>query len=432
MATQSVSTPLPNGVGRPGVRSFLLFLVFALLIAAGGVAWSQQLTEGEIVTGLGDIGNRGGVAWGLYIVMDLYFVGMAFTGLALAAFVRVLHLDHLQPVVRLGLALTVVSLVMSMLMVIADLGRPAAGVVNLLLYARPGSPFFGTFAIVIVAELVAAAVYLYLSGRRDAATLAATGKGPSWLYRLWAAGYRDTPAERSRHRAMSGTLAWILIPLIIVAYSTLGLVFGLQPGRPGWFSALQAPSLVVLGASSGLGMIALLAAITRSGLRLQSRIPKTTFAWIGNTMLTLGLVSGYFMVIEYLVAIFAKNPREARVTDAVIADPYAWIFWLTVGLLLMGLSILLIQTLAKQYSIPLIALAGVLINAATIGKRYVTVVPSQTHGSILPYEPGSYAPSGVEYLVVLGVLALGALLFLLFLKVFPITDVADVAEGSSA
>lgn len=432
MATQSVSAPLPYGVGRPGVRSFLLFLIFALVFVAGVVAWSRQLTEGEIVTGLGDIGNRGGVAWGLYIVMDVYFVGMAFTGLALAAFVRLLHLDHLRPVVRLGLVLTAVSLVMSMLMVTVDLGRPAVGIANLLLYARPGSPFFGTFAIVIVAELAAALVYLYLAGRRDAAICAATGHGPRWLYRFWAAGYRGTPAGHDRRRLISGVLAWIIIPLIIVAYSTLGLVFGLQPGRPGWFSALQAPSLVVLGATSGLGMIALLAAITRQGLRLHNHIPKTTFAWLGNIMLSLGLVSFYFMVIEYLVAIFAPNPRESRVTDAVISGPYAWIFWGMVGLLLLGLAILLVQALAKQYSVSLIAIAGLLLNVATIGKRYVTVVPSQTHGAILPYAPGFYAPSGVEYLVVLGVLSLGALLFLLFLKVFPITDVDDVAEGSSA
>ena len=138
------------------------------------------------------------------------------------------------------------------------------------------------------------------------------------------------------------------------------------------------------------------------------------------------------MVIEFLVAVFAPNPREARVTDAVLSGPYAWIFWGMAGLLLLGLAILLLQALTKQYSVPLIALAGVLLNIATLGKRYVTVVPSQTHGAILPYAPGSYAPTGVEYLVVLGVLAVGGFLFVLFVKAFPITEVISDSEGSSA
>jgi Ni/Fe-hydrogenase subunit HybB-like protein len=55
-----------------------------------------------------------------------------------------------------------------------------------------------------------------------------------------------------------------------------------------------------------------------------------------------------------------------------------------------------------------------------VAERYLTVIPSQTHGMMLPYEPGSYFPTWVEFAVVAGLFALGALLIGLFMKVFPI------------
>ena len=71
--------------------------------------------------------------------------------------------------------------------------------------------------------------------------------------------------------------------------------------------------------------------------------------------------------------------------------------------------------------------SGVLVNLAAIGKRFLIVVPSQTHGTLLPYGVGSYSPTWVEYSVILGLLALGALLYILFMKVFPIMEIPEHA-----
>jgi Ni/Fe-hydrogenase subunit HybB-like protein len=59
------------------------------------------------------------------------------------------------------------------------------------------------------------------------------------------------------------------------------------------------------------------------------------------------------------------------------------------------------------------------VNLAAIGKRLLIVVPSQTHGMLLPYEVGSYTPTLEEVGVVVGMLAFGALLLAGFLKTFP-------------
>ncbi len=71
------------------------------------------------------------------------------------------------------------------------------------------------------------------------------------------------------------------------------------------------------------------------------------------------------------------------------------------------------------------------VNVAAVGKRFLIVVPSQTHGRLLPYETGSYSPTWVEYSIVIGLMALGALAILTFFKVFPIMDVSESGEEAS-
>ena len=51
---------------------------------------------------------------------------------------------------------------------------------------------------------------------------------------------------------------------------------------------------------------------------------------------------------------------------------------------------------------------------------------------LLPYGTGSYAPTWVEYIEVIGLFALGALLLALFAKVFPILPLNRATEGGDA
>ena len=66
-----------------------------------------------------------------------------------------------------------------------------------------------------------------------------------------------------------------------------------------------------------------------------------------------------------------------------------------------------------------------LVNAGALGKRYLIVVPSQTHGQLLPYDVGSYSPTWVEYGVAIGLFSLGAAAIAIFMKIFPIIELDD-------
>lgn len=422
---QAEPSDLPFGIGRITPGFLALMAGLAVLVVFGVVAYSRQFVEGEVVTGLRNVGPMGGATWGLYVAFVIYFEGVAFAGIAIAAIIRLFNVEDLRPVGRMALVLTVVAVVLAGLAVIADLGQPVRGIVNILRYARPGSPFFGTFTLVIGGMLAAGLALLYLDGRRDAALLAKRSGALQGLYRAWAAGYQDTVEERERHSRTTFWLILAIIPLLVAAHSTLGWVFGLQGGAAGWYGALQAPSFLILAGVSGIGHLIVMAAIARTFLNLGDRIPARVFAWLGNLLWVLVVVYMYLLVAQLLTSLYGSSERESRVTDALLTGEYAWVFWLSVSFLTFSAVVLFLQFVGKWYSLPLIVLAGVLVNLAAIGKRFLIVVPSQTYGRLLPYETGTYTPTWVEYAIVIGLMALGGLAIVAFFKVFPIVPLKD-------
>jgi Ni/Fe-hydrogenase subunit HybB-like protein len=415
----------PLGVGRI-TRRWLAFAGVAGLVVLYGVAqYWRQLSEGLAVTSLRDTGSMGGAPWGLYIAFDVYFVGVSFAGITVAALIRLLDISHLKPIARMAEVLTVSALVLAAMSTIADLGQPVRGMVNLFRYARPQSPFYGTFTLVLSGYLFASLVYLYLDGRRDAARMAGLDSRLNGFHRRWAAGYGDTAAERDRHRRASFWLSIAIIPLLVTAHSTLGFVFGIQVGRPGWYSALQAPAFVVMAGASGIGVLTVLAAVVRRGLRQEERLGMDVFSTLGRFSMALLAVYLYFMVVELLTVSYAGAEHERQVSEALVSGEYAWLYWSSVALLVLPFLALLWQAVRHRWSIGLLVACGVAVNLAAIGKRFLIVVPSLTKGSLLPYDKGSYWPSAVEVGIIVGLFALGGLLIATFAKIFPIMDLSD-------
>jgi flagellin-like protein len=149
--------------------------------------------------------------------------------------------------------------------------------INLMRYGRPQSPFFGTMSLSI-AYLMAATLYLYLDGRRDAALCARVSGRLQWFYRIWAAGYQDTPEQRETHDKAAFWLAVAILILVVVYHATLGFVFGLQVAQPGWFTPLLALWHLTLNAVSGIGgVLILVAATVRLTLGARDQLPTKIF-----------------------------------------------------------------------------------------------------------------------------------------------------------
>jgi molybdopterin-containing oxidoreductase family membrane subunit len=127
----------------------------------------------------------------------------------------------------------------------------------------------------------------------------------------------------------------------------------------------------------------------------------------------------YFLVVEMLTLLYATPEIEKRLSDALLTGEYAPLYWASVAGLVIPVVILVVMALRRSWSLGWVVAAGILVNLAAIGKRLLIVVPSQTHGMLLPYEVGSYTPTLEEVAVVIGMVAFGALLIALFVKTFP-------------
>jgi len=428
MATVNQIPVLPYGVGSVS-RGWLAAIALLLLVfVVGAFAYSRQFMYGEEVTGLSDVGTRGGAPWGLYVVFVIYFVGVS-TGLMLIGVVaELLKIGHMRAITRIAEGLAIISLLLGAMSVLADLGQPLRGILNFFRYAHPMSPFFGTFTLVVSGALFASVIYLFLTLRPDAAILAKRKSGLSTFYKWWASGYKDTPAERARRERSSIWLAFGILPLRILAYSTLGFVFGLQVGRPGWQSSLQAPGFIILAVVSGAALLILVAAAARHipGAREELSIP--VFSWLSNLMTVLLGVYLYFLLAELLTTGYTSTEAGWRVTSSLLIGQFAVLNWLSIGMLSLATALGGWQMLKRNYSLSMIVAAGALVTVSAILQRYLIVVPSLTTGSLLPYEEGTYTPTLVEYGVVLGLIALGALMFVAFLKVVPILSIQKESE----
>ena len=411
-------------------RGWIAFLALGIAgVLIGVVGYAIEKSQGMVATGMRDLGSMQGATWGIYIALVVYFVGVSFAGITVAALIRLFRLEKLNGIARMAEVLTVVALILGALAIIVDLGQPLRGLINLFRYARPQSPFFGTFSLVISGYLFASLVYLYVTSRPDAALLAERPSRLQRFFRFWAAGYRDTPEQRARDRRVTFWLALAILPLLVIAHSSLGFVFGLQVGRPGWFGTLQAPAFVVLAGVSGVGHIIVLAAMVRKALNLERRVTMDAFAWLGKFLLALLAVYIYFIIVEILTTMYQPGIVEQRVSEALLTGTYAWIFWGSVATLVVPLAVLAWMALARRWQLGWLVASGVLVNIGAVGKRYLIVVPSQTHGQLLPYGTGSYFPSLVEIAVAVGLFSLGAVMITLFMKVFPIVELRESETG---
>jgi molybdopterin-containing oxidoreductase family membrane subunit len=422
--------PLPYGIGRFGMKWWAIAAVLLGVIAAGAYAYSRQVTEGEIVTGLRDVGTRGGAPWGLYIAFEMWAVGIGFGAMMLLGVIEIGRLSHMRPVARaLGIA-GMATLFVGGWSIIADVGQPVRAIVNIIRYARPMSPFFGTFTIGLVAAFATMLVYLFLDGRPDAARLAPSAGRWRPLLRLLAAGYSDSGPERQRRRQTATVLGVGLLVVGVVAASTSGFVFGIQQGRPGWVSAVQAPASVTFALATGAASAIVLAVVLKAALNEQQRFDQRLFSWLSNIMTAVALVAAYFVLVEVITAGYEARREATPVWDAVFTGRYAPLFWLSNAFLIVGLLIGGTQLIRLTWSPGWTALAAVAVLAAALIKRYLLVVPPLTEGRLLHYSAGSYSPTWVEYLVVLGLVALGIGFFMFVMKIFPVVHLTSDREAA--
>ena len=69
---------------------------------------------------------RDNVIWGLYIITFMFFVGLSAGGLIVASAGRLFDVERFAPIVRLAVVEATVTIATAAVLIIPDLGHPAA------------------------------------------------------------------------------------------------------------------------------------------------------------------------------------------------------------------------------------------------------------------------------------------------------------------
>ncbi|MDO5042680.1 MAG: polysulfide reductase NrfD [Slackia sp.] len=373
-------------------KTKIAYGVLGVLTLAGIAAWIYQLMGGLGVTGMNN-----GTSWGLYITCFMFFVGLSAGGLIVASSASVFHVAEYKKVALPAVILSTVCICIAGAFVLIDLGG-IQRVWRMFTGPNFSSPLLWDMC-VITCYLVINILYLYFMCSKNA-----------------------------DERKVS-IISRFALPVAVLVHSVTAWIFGLQLSREGWYSAIMAPLFVVSAMDSGLALLLLvLGGLKKSGRfvtdgGLMSKLAGLlatcvaidgflvgcevlTMAYPGASgaetlaIMTTGVTAPFFwaeialgIVIPFCILVFAKNRAKTGMVMVASACVVAGVFCKRVWLLFTSFF------MPNVYGAPGI-MAGSSASANAAGMDLWATV-------------GTYAPTWVEIVVVVGVISLGALAFLM-------------------
>jgi molybdopterin-containing oxidoreductase family membrane subunit len=388
-------------------RAFPAVIVLVLLVLAGIGAWAYQLMGGLAVTGMNN-----GTSWGLYITCFMFFVGLSAGGLIVASSASVFGIKDYKKVARPAILLSTVCIVAAAAFILVDLGG-IQRVFNLVVHPNLTSPLMWD-VIVITLYLVINIVYLVLMAR---------------------------PSSQERALAVTSRFA---LPVAILVHSVTAWIFGLQIAKLGWYSAIMAPLFVASALDSGLALLLIvLVVLNVTGV---FKTEKRLLGSLAGLLAVCIAVDGFMVGCEVLT--MAYPGADATVLAVMTSGATAPLFW---GEIVLGLIVpfcLLVfskvrENMAAVTAASALVVGGVFFKRAWLllssfdplniaGAPGVTYGRSALDGTDMWGLAGGYAPTWIEGVVSLGIVALAALLFVLLAQRVLAAGRSSAAEGASA
>jgi Ni/Fe-hydrogenase subunit HybB-like protein len=398
-----------------------LAVAVALLLAVLGVgvlAYIHQLAAGDVVTGLRAVG-AGGAVWGLYVVMDGFFLGAGVVVMACACVARFSRDRDMEAAARIAMPVAIACFLAAALSVLADQGRPWVALSSLAWFARPQSPLFATFTSVGAVCLLGGLVHGVLARRPD---LAEYAKRPSFWQpgqRLLAAGYHGSAGQRYRRRQAGFWMSLGMLVALTVPLATLAIIFTARPGRTPLSAVCEAVAFALSSGAGGLSLLVLAAALVGRLSGPRAGLGARGFARLGRGLLLVDALAVLSVVVAEIAGLASSEPSVSACAGALLGNAYGSLFWSELGLLFLAGFLLWRGARRTGLGPRVVVVASVLALVAVFLQRYLLLVAWQTHGLLLPYRPGAYRPSWIEVAVGLGIVALCVLLLLPVARLIP-------------
>jgi len=392
-----VASGLRRAIGampRP-LRAWYGILVLLCLVGAVGAALS-------IPPGWEVLGTSPTFEWGILIAAYVFFA-ITTSGLCLASSLgTVFGIEMFIPLEKRHAILALLCLVTAFGIIALDLHFPVRMVFGAVLSPSLRSPmwwmgvFYGAYLVFLVIEVLS-----MFTGR----------------WRI--------------HR-----IACVLSSITaIVAPTTLGAVFGVLASRPYWHGAFTPPALVSAAVLSGTALLGIVFyGVHRFRLAGFERAERLAIPAI-RLLLTI-ILAVTVLVVGWQVAwgLYGDVPGLSTATAAILVGPLALPFW--VLRILLGIVAPLVLLVLPRTRTPAgLAAASSLALVGLFADRAIfvfagQVAPDTAVAGVASSPFAAYAPSPVEFSIVVGALAALALAYTLAERCLPMGEHSGHATGA--
>jgi len=365
-------------------RYYAWMTALTVVALVGLYSWCQQLVHGLVVTGMTDQ-----VSWGLYIANFTYLVGLAAAAAMLVIPVYVYRNMHLHDVVIFGELLAIAVILMCLLFVTVDLGRPDRFHHIFWRFNFPIS--------MLTWDVIALSGYLLLNLHICGYLLycAYCGRTPSWVFYV---------------PFVFVAIVWAVSIHTVTAFLYVGL-----GGRPFWNSAIIAPRFLASAFAAGPALIILTLQIVRRFTAHQVR--DDALLTLRRIVQVAMLINLFLLGCEVFTEFYSDTAHvaSARYLYFGLAGRDALVPWIWTAILLDALATLLL-VLAASRGLRVLNTACVLVVVGIwIEKGMGLIVPA-----FVPTPLGEiveYHPTVREVLVCLGIWAFGLLVYTVLVRV---------------
>ncbi|MBW2295103.1 MAG: polysulfide reductase NrfD, partial [Deltaproteobacteria bacterium] len=251
--------------------------LLGILIAMGVAAYGEQLTNGLIVSNM-----RDQVSWGFYIGNFAFLVGVAAAAVVLVVPAYVYNWGPIRDIVLYGELLSVAAIIMCMLFVTVDVGRP-----QLLWHLMPfvGTPNFPHS--LLTWDILVLNIYFLIN----------------WFIVTYILFMAFT--GRKYNPKVILPVIFLSIPFAIGIHTVTAFLFMSLKSRAFWHTAILAPRFIAGAFSSGPALIVLVFLVLRRGGRIS--ISNTAIFKIGELLAYAMAVNLFFVGSEAFVEFYSRT-----------------------------------------------------------------------------------------------------------------------------
>ena len=388
-----------------GGRAYRAWVAFLLvMIGVGGVAYAHQFSTGLIATNM-----RDQVSWAFYIGNFTFLVGVAAAAVLLVIPAYVYQWKPIKEVVVLGELLAISALVMCLLFISVDMGRPDRVHHMMPLLGSPNWP-----ASLLTWDALVLNTYLVVNVVLVVYLLFKTYRGQPYDKRIFL------------------PLVLLSIPVSISTHTVTAFLYNGMAARPYWNASILAPRFIASAFCSGPAVMIILFQV----LRRTNKLPiKDEAIWKIAELMAYAMFLNLFLLGAELFKEYYSATEHLLYTKYMWTGigehrtlvPYAWT---SLAFSVAAFVLFLVPRTRRNYLT--LNVGCVLIWAGVyIEKGMGLIIPGFTPDTL--GEIYEYAPSVTEWSIAAGVFGIGFLVFTILVKIaVPILVGEFRAEGASA